>query len=367
MLRISSLKSERTASFLHRQYSSRCSSADEPAGEQRGPCVRCDAAAWVGVQDTHQPLSGPADAVQTPVFSLFHITRCPTSLRRYKKYTKLEICEACRRKTRKPLCKTLRGSERTSVMGEKATLDDKQHTHPAILAGPRGPHFTLGSVTKQAPKRNPHRGHPGVEGAGGPDQPQLHQAVFQSVLAAFAGDGAPGPSRCPGCGVRDSRGAGGVTPVTPAQPRHHAGPGREVWIPGTPDSQKPWLSWDHSPSLSRALGSQDRTPPSRALESQDLLAQALRSQDSPPPPPRALGSQDLPAQALGSYRQQPVNSRIARNASQDRAGINACFVLPEMLVEKAISHQQEYVLSWYIFILGLFVIKARSVYASKDF
>lgn len=58
-----------------------------------------------------------------------------------------------------------------SVMGEKATLtqceealsmlDDKQNTYPAILAGPRGPHFTLGSVTEQAPKRNRHRGQPG--------------------------------------------------------------------------------------------------------------------------------------------------------------------------------------------------------------
>lgn len=187
----------------------------------------------------------------------------------------------------------------------------------------------MGASLSKPPKGTVTGANPGVEGAGGPDQPQLHQAVFRSMLAAFAGDGAPGPSRRPGCGVRDSRGAGGVTP---AQPKHHAGSGREVWIPGTPDPQEPWLSWDHSPYLSRALG-----------------------------------SQDLPAQALGSYRQQPVNSRITRNASQDRAGINACFVLPEMLVEKAISHQQEYVLSWCLFILGLFVIRARSVYASKDF
>lgn len=117
-------------------------------------------------------------------------------------------------------------------------------------------------------------------------------------------------------GQRQPRGRGSNT-VTPAQPKHHAGPGREVWIPGTPDPREPWLSWDHSPY-----------------------------------PSRALGSQDLPAQALGSYRQQPVSSRITRNTSQDRAGINACFVLPEVLVGKAISHQQEYALSWCLFILG---------------
>ena len=95
-----------------------------------------------------------------------------------------------------------------------------------------------------------------------------------------------------------------------------------MWVPGTPDSREPWLSRDHTSHLS-AEPQGPRTPPSF----------------------QTPGVPGCPCPSLGVLRQQAINRRITRSASET---LDSSFsVLPRVLIEKPLPTTN-------VFLLGAF-------------